>query len=711
MVSSHIFRFGLFEADPDGNTLTRNGVRVKIQDQPFRVLIALLKRPGEIVTRDELRQQLWPEGTYVDFDGSLNAVLKKLRAAIDDDSDNPRFIETVPRRGYRFIAPVSVNGAKSEPITVFSPVAELPKPAVEKAEVSSPPPSHGPSVHLIYVVVAVVACASIGAAWLVWHRHHSAPPAGPITPAAVAVRKSIAVLGFRNASSRPNDEWLGTALSEMLSTELATGEKLRLVPGEDVANLRRSSPWSATDTLGQPTTSRVGTALNSDYLVLGSYTTIGDSVETRVRFDVRLQDAKSGEILTETSDTASTQDLFQLASRAGAKLTARLGVPSLRDTEQATAMAALSSNADAAKFYSLGLVKLREHDYLAARDFFDQATKADPEFPLAFSMLSRADISLGHDDQAKVEAKRAFDVAGNLPRMQRMEIDASSYRANGERAKAAEIYRVLFNLFPDNLDYGLELVHLQFQSNQPAEGLETVRRLRQLPPPERDDPGIDLEEAFVVSPTDLERGEKLFHSAAAKAQSQGKRLTYAKAEQTLCYFNRKYLQSPPECREAYEAFLSAGNRDDAASCLQLMAEAQRKTGHEREAIPLYEQALAMFKSIGDRERTGVALNNLSRVLEDEGRWADAEKNYREARKNFEAVKDTRNTSAASVNVADILVLRGRLREAADLYRQDLETAEAGNGVPHYYTHLQHAALLLIEGDLKEAGAEVKPEIV
>ena len=94
--SGQVFRFGLFEADATRSTLTRSGVRVKIQDQPFDVLVMLLERPGEIVPREALRQKLWPEGTYVDFDGSLNVILKKLRAAIDDDSENPRFIETVP---------------------------------------------------------------------------------------------------------------------------------------------------------------------------------------------------------------------------------------------------------------------------------------------------------------------------------------------------------------------------------------------------------------------------------------------------------------------------------------------------------------------------------------------------------------------------------------------------------------------------------------
>ena len=113
--SARIFRFGRFEADAGRGTLSRGGLRVRLQEQPFHVLILLLERPGEIITREELRQQLWPEGTYVDFDGSLNAILKKLRAALDDDSDNPRFIETVPRRGYRFIAPVTVESVAVEP--------------------------------------------------------------------------------------------------------------------------------------------------------------------------------------------------------------------------------------------------------------------------------------------------------------------------------------------------------------------------------------------------------------------------------------------------------------------------------------------------------------------------------------------------------------------------------------------------------------------
>ena len=112
-----VYRFGLFEADLELGTLTRQGTPVKLQEQPFRILEMLLKSSGEIVSRDDLRRSIWPDGTYVDFDGSLNTALMKLRAALNDSADNPRFIETVPRKGYRFIAPVELCKVATPVIT------------------------------------------------------------------------------------------------------------------------------------------------------------------------------------------------------------------------------------------------------------------------------------------------------------------------------------------------------------------------------------------------------------------------------------------------------------------------------------------------------------------------------------------------------------------------------------------------------------------
>src|SRR5215467_4865537 len=104
---SAVRRFGAFEIDLRAGELRRNGMKVKLQEQPFQVLALLLERPGEVVTREEVRSRLWPADTFVDFDHSLNAAIRRLRDALGDSAENPTFVETVARRGYRFLAPVS----------------------------------------------------------------------------------------------------------------------------------------------------------------------------------------------------------------------------------------------------------------------------------------------------------------------------------------------------------------------------------------------------------------------------------------------------------------------------------------------------------------------------------------------------------------------------------------------------------------------------
>src|SRR5438552_10281668 len=123
--SPFLLRFGTFEVDVYAGELRKQGVRIKLQEQPFRVLTLLLQRPGEVVTREELRSSTWPADTFVDFDSSLNTSINKLREALGDSADNPRFIETLPRRGYRFIAPVTSIDRK-EPTAAASATAAAP---------------------------------------------------------------------------------------------------------------------------------------------------------------------------------------------------------------------------------------------------------------------------------------------------------------------------------------------------------------------------------------------------------------------------------------------------------------------------------------------------------------------------------------------------------------------------------------------------------
>src|SRR5512147_1240829 len=113
-----LFRFASFDFDSRSRELRNNGVKVDVQDQPLRLLATLLDRPGELVTREELHRRLWPADTFVDFEHGLNAAVKRLRQALSDSADNPRFVETLPRRGYRFIAPIQVIVASGDALAV-----------------------------------------------------------------------------------------------------------------------------------------------------------------------------------------------------------------------------------------------------------------------------------------------------------------------------------------------------------------------------------------------------------------------------------------------------------------------------------------------------------------------------------------------------------------------------------------------------------------
>lgn len=697
----HIFRFGLFEADVARNTLTRNGVRVKIQDQPFRVLVLLLERPGEIVSREELRQSLWPEGTYVDFDGSLNVILKKLRAAIDDDPDNPRFIETVPRRGYRFIAPVAVKNGAAD--------STVPHSGLVSGDRTQPAGARHRSLYLrlTYALPVLVLAVASSSAWFVWHGGRTPSRTASASHAAsvpVQPRKSLAVLGFQNLSGRPEDAWLAMALSEMLSTELAGGEKLRLVSGEDVANLRLSSPWAQTGTLDQKTTERLGRALSSDVLVLGSYTKIGKSDRGQLRVDVRLQDAKSGEILTEIAEIGSSQDLFRLISRVGARLRERLGVPRLEDAQQASVLAALPLDPEAARFYALGVAKLRQFDALAAKDLLQQAAKADPKFSLVHAMLARAWAQLGYEQKHKQEAKTAFDLSADLPRADRMLVEGEYYESLGDQEQAASVYHALFELFPDNVEYGLRLAAAQTFLGHGSQAMEVVHQLRSLPAPSSDDPRIDLAEARAMK-DNKPAALALVRSAMRKASAREQKLLYALARKEEC-MNLLYRDEPsqavPSCEEAYNIFLSAGNRLGAADAIRLTADGLGAEGHFEQAIATYQRALDVLKGMQEYEKTGAIVNNMAINFANEGKLDRAEQLYEQAKSDFLQAGDKLNTATAMENIADILYLKGNLPGAAKLYHQTLDFIATIDHAGPGYSLYRLADLQLAQGNVKDA---------
>jgi eukaryotic-like serine/threonine-protein kinase len=298
------------------------------------------------------------------------------------------------------------------------------------------------------------------------------------TERVVPLRRSIAVLGFKNTSGRAEAAWLSTGLSEMLTTELGAGEQIRTVAEENVARAKVDLGLSDADSLAKDTLTRVRSNLGADYVVLGSFVDLGKESGEQIRVDMRLQDARTGETIGIVSEVGKEDELFDLVSRAGHDLRSKLGIGDMSEAEASGVRAAISANPEASRLYSEGLDKLRFFDAAAARELLEKAIAADPNYAVAHSALAAAWSALGYDATAKDEAKKAFDLSGKLPRESQLSIEGRYYEATKNWPKAIEVYRALWTFAPDDLDYGLRLANSQTLGAQNNEALVTIEALR-----------------------------------------------------------------------------------------------------------------------------------------------------------------------------------------------------------------------------------------
>jgi DNA-binding winged helix-turn-helix (wHTH) protein/TolB-like protein len=292
-------RFGIFEADFRARELRKAGVRIKLHDQPFQVLAMLLDRPGELVNRDEIRKRLWPGDTFVDFDHGLNNAVARLREALGDSADTPRFIETLPRRGYRFITPVNWQGSGPDQVVSASePLSEEPK---SRAMFSAR------KLKILAISGVVVLAIAIGVAVTVFRG--SAPPQanGP---------QPIAVLPLQNTSAAKDLDFLRIGLADDISNTLSYYPALSMRPfastnryaGADVDLQKAAREMQVAD------------------IITGHFAVAGDEIEVTLE----AVDATNNRVLWRDTLRGTAHDLIgiqqQIATRLQHGLIAALGV-------------------------------------------------------------------------------------------------------------------------------------------------------------------------------------------------------------------------------------------------------------------------------------------------------------------------------------------------------------------------------------------------
>jgi eukaryotic-like serine/threonine-protein kinase len=668
-----VYRFGIFEANAHTGELQKKGSRVKLQEQPFQLLTLLLENAGEIVSRESVRSRLWPANTFVDFDASLSVAVGKLRDALGDAADNPRFIETIPRRGYRFVAPVQriMDSTASQ---LSSTPEQLQAEAV--ALETSNRVWHLRAVHVTLIAFLVLGLVTAFIFRSI-RAHPESTAEAKTSPSTPQIRRSIAVLGFRNLPGRKNDEWLSQAFTEMLSTELSADGSLRLVSDEDVARCKRELALGNEETLAKSTLARLRKNPGADLVVVGSYTPLPGKDQDRIRLDLRLQDTSNGETIAEDAVTGSKEDLFEIATRAGADLRKSLGVTAISLDSANAVRASLPANQEAVRFYSEGRAKLWMFDFVGARDLLTKAVKADPDFPLAHSALSDALWHLGYISETVAESKRAMELSARLPEQERLMVEGSYRGTISDWVGAVDTYRKLFRLHSDNLEYGLRLAGAQYHYKAP-DALITLKALRELPPPTGDDPRIDLMEASAQVTQDLAAAQAAAERAITKGTAQGSQLIVARGYGILCQQGAGHGTSAADnlrnCENARQSYAAAGDHYNEARTLNDLAGVYFQTGDLVHAESIWRTAQAEFRKLGDPAGLAATSNNLGDVLLAQGDLNEAKRLLEASIPDYQAMEDKSGVAIALNDLGDLERRRGNLSGAEAFLQRAKATA-------------------------------------
>jgi DNA-binding winged helix-turn-helix (wHTH) protein len=421
--SGRVVRFGVFEADLGSGELRKQGRRLRLQDQPFRILTLLLDRPGEVLTRDEIRAALWSADTFVDFDHGLNKAMNRLREALGDSADSPRFIETIPKRGYRFIAAVDVlqttGGGPIGPAGSISPPAA---PAVRatlrtKARFA--------------LAAGLVAAGSI--ATVVYIRR--TPP--------LTDHNTVVLAEFEN---RTGDAAFDDVLKQALSIVLQDSSRIVTVPDQRITDTLRLMHRDPSQRL-TPEVARDVCQRISSRAVLGGYVA---SLGSEYVIGIAATNCSSGDTLAQEQVRAERkEDVLGQFERAVARLRHGLAEPLGHiDSSDPRVHSILStSSLEAFQAYTNG-----ERMVLTGRSpiqFFMRAIELDPDFAYAHAALGLVYGTLGETTLSSESTRRAYELRGRVSDWERFFITAQyHFRVTGDSERASEICEAWIQQFP-----------------------------------------------------------------------------------------------------------------------------------------------------------------------------------------------------------------------------------------------------------------------
>jgi TolB-like protein/Tfp pilus assembly protein PilF len=413
-----VVRFGTYEVALQSGEVRKAGVRIRVQQQPLKLLELLLERPGEVVTREELRSRVWPDESFGDFDQAVNIAIAKLRNALGDSAENPRYIETLPKRGYRFIAEVSVVEVDARTKRAEPPAGELPvtEPAHELpgAGLAVAPKRRLWSAPGVIAALALVVVLGILAGWLFRSRR----------PSPTGIR-SLMVLPLDNLSGEASQDYFADGMTDELITDLAQISALRVISRTSAMvykGARKPLPQIARE-------------LNVDAVVEGTVLRSGD----QVRITAQLIQAADDKHLWAESYEGNVRDTLALQKKVAAAIADQIRIK-LNPQEQAALRNAKVVNPEAYESYLKGRYfwnKRTSNGLKVALAYFNQAIEEDPKYAQAYSGLADTYALLGDWQYAVMTPKEALPKA-KVAAMKALELDDSLSEAHNSLAFCLE---------------------------------------------------------------------------------------------------------------------------------------------------------------------------------------------------------------------------------------------------------------------------------
>ena len=465
-----VVRFGVFEVDLTAGEVRKAGLRQKLVGQPFQLLQALLERPGEVVTRDELRQRIWPGNAIVDYELALKKAVNRVREVLGDSAESPRFIETIPRRGYRFIGVIPSPSALSEPVESRFLSADG---AVETAEPVATPPSRRNIRWKLAGGLALVGVATL----LLWSNVDKLRSRIFARSGSLEIH-SVAVLPLENLSKDPQQEYFSDGMTDELITQVAKFGNLRVISHTSVGRYKQSNlPLR-----------EIARELGVDAIVEGKVMRSGD----RVRITAQLIDARSDTHLWADTYERDVWDILALQDEVAQRIATQVGI-SLSAGEPARMASTRIVNSAAYEAYLKGNFYWNRSNCEGSKKalkFFQQAAANDPDFALAYLGLAEAYFTLGdwgcwpHQEafaKSKPAAVRAIELDPNLGAAHTW-LGLLAFFYEWEWQNAEREFKRAIQLDPNysvaHLSYAVFLVTM----GKPEQGFAEMKRAHELDP-------------------------------------------------------------------------------------------------------------------------------------------------------------------------------------------------------------------------------------